>query len=123
MASLFEISAGTAIGYPVGLGGAVTQETSKATGVTLNKVAGAITTDDAELAGAAEVSFVVTNSLVAATDVPVVAIKSASGSTGVYVASVSAVAAGSFTITLSNLGATASETLVINFAVIKAAAS
>ena len=123
MASLFETVAGNAIGYTAGLGGAVTQETSKATGVTLNKVAGAITTDDAELAGAAEVSFVVTNSLVAATDVPVVAIKSASGSTGVYVASVSAVAAGSFTITLSNLGATASEILVINFAVIKAAAS
>ena len=123
MASLFEAVAGNAIGYPAGLGGAVTQETSKATGVTLNKVTGAITTDDAELAGAAEVSFVVTNSFVAATDVPVVAIKSASGSTGVYVASVSAVAAGSFTITLSNLGATASETLVINFAVIKAAAS
>jgi len=123
MASLFEIGAGNAIGYTAGLGGAVTQETSKATGVTLNTVAGAITTDDAELAGAAEVSFVVTNSLVAATDVPVVAIKSASGSTGVYAASVSAVAAGSFTITLSNLGATASETLVINFAVIKAAAS
>jgi len=123
MASLFETVAGNAIGYTAGLGGAVTQETSKATGVTLNKVAGAITTDDAELAGAAEVSFVVTNSLVAATDVPIVAIKSASGSTGVYVASVSAVAAGSFTITLSNLGATASETLVINFAVIKAAAS
>lgn len=123
MASLFETVAGNAIGYTAGLGGAVTQETSKATGVTLNKVAGAITTDDAELAGAAEVSFVVTNSLVAATDVPIVAIKSASGSTGVYVASVSAVAAGSFTITLANLGATASETLVINFAVIKAAAS
>mgnify|MGYP000072849229 CR=1 FL=1 len=123
MASVFEAVAGNAIGYTAGLGGAVTQETSKATGVTLNSVAGAITTVDAELAGAAEVSFVVTNSLVAATDVPVVAIKSASGSTGVYVASVSAVAAGSFTITLSNLGATASETLVINFAVIKAAAS
>jgi hypothetical protein len=42
-----------------------TQETSKATGVTINKpLAGAITTDDAELAGAAEVSFVVTNSFV-----------------------------------------------------------
>ena len=122
MASLFEISAGTAIGYPVGLGGAVTQETSKATGVTLNKVAGAITTDDAELAGGAEVSFVVTNSFVAATDVPVVAVKSGA-STGTYVASVSAVAAGSFTITLSNLGSTASEALVLNFAVIKAAAS
>ena len=122
MASLFEAVAGNAIGYPAGLGDAVTQETSKATGVTINKVAGAITTDDAELAGAAEVSFVVTNSFVAATDVPVVAVKSGA-STGTYVASVSAVAAGSFTITLSNLGSTASEALVLNFAVIKAAAS
>lgn len=122
MASVFEAVAGNAIGYPAGLGGAVTQETSKSTGVTLNKVAGAITTDDAELAGGAEVSFVVTNSFVAATDVPVVAVKSGA-STGTYVASVSAVAAGSFTITLSNLGSTASEALVLNFAVIKAAAS
>jgi hypothetical protein len=122
MASVFEAVAGNAIGYPAGLGGAVTQETSKATGVTLNKVAGAITTNDAELAGGAEVSFEVTNSFVAATDVPVVAVKSGA-STGTYVASVSAVAAGSFTITLSNLGSTASEALVLNFAVIKAAAS
>jgi len=122
MASVFEAVAGNAIGYPAGLGGAVTQETSKATGVTINTVTGAITTDDAELAGAAEVSFEVTNSFVAATDVPVVAVKSGA-STGTYVASVSAVAAGSFTITLSNLGSTASEALVLNFAVIKAAAS
>jgi len=122
MASVFEAVAGNAIGYPAGLGGAVTQETSKSTGVTINTVTGAITTDDAELAGAAEVSFVVTNSFVAATDVPVVAVKSGA-STGTYVASVSAVAAGSFTITLSNLGSTASEALVLNFAVIKAAAS
>ena len=122
MASVFEAVAGNAIGYPAGLGGAVTQETSKATGVTINTVTGATTTDDAELAGAAEVSFEVTNSFVAATDVPVVAVKSGA-STGTYVASVSAVAAGSFTITLSNLGSTASEALVLNFAVIKAAAS
>ena len=122
MASVFEAVAGNAIGYPAGLGGAVTQETSKATGVTLSKVAGAITTHDAELAGGAEVSFVVTNTLVAATDVPVVAVKSGA-TTGTYVASVSAVAAGSFTVTLSNLGTTASEALVLNFAIIKAAAS
>ena len=122
MASLFETIAGNAIGYTAGLGGAVTQETSKSTGVTLSKPCGAITTDDAELAGAAEVSFEVTNTLVAATDVVVVCVKSGA-STGTYVASVSAVAAGSFTITLSNLGSTASEALVINFAVIKAAAS
>jgi hypothetical protein len=123
MASLFEAVAGNAIGYPAGLGGAVIQGTSKATPVTLNKVAGAITMDNVELAGGDEVSFVVTNSFVAATDVPVLAIKSVNGSTGTYVASVSAVADGSFTITLSNLGGTASEVLVINFVVIKAAAS
>jgi len=122
MASVFEAVAGNAIGYPVGLGGAVTQATSKATGVTLSNPCGAITTHDASLAGGAEVSFVVTNTLVAATDVPVVAIQSGV-STGTYVASVSAVAAGSFTVTVSNLGSTAGEALVLNYAIIKAAAA
>lgn len=122
MASIFEATAGTAIGYPAGLGGAVTQETSKATGVTVNAVTGAITTHDAELAGGAEVSFTVTNSTVAATDVPVVAVKSGA-TTGTYVASVSAVGAGSFKVTLSNLGTTASEALVINYVVLKGSAS
>lgn len=122
MASQFEAVAGKAIGYPAGLGGAVTQETSKATGVTMNKVTGAITTHDASLAGGAEVSFVVTNSMVAASDVPVVAIKSGM-STGTYVACVTAVAAGSFTVTIGNLGTTAGEALVLNFVVLKGAAS
>jgi len=122
MASVFEAVAGNAIGYPTGLGGAVTQATSKATGVTLSNPCGAITTHDASLAGGAEVSFVVTNTLVAATDVPVVAIQSGV-STGTYVASVSAVAAGSFTVTVSNLGSTAGEALVLNYAIIKAAAA
>ena len=122
MASQFEAVAGTLIGYPAGLGGAVTQGTSKSTGVTLSKVTGQITTHDASLAGGAEVSFVVTNTTVAATDVPMVAIQSGA-STGTYVASVSAVAAGSFTVTLSNLGTTAGEALVLNFVVLKGAAS
>lgn len=120
MPSIFEISAGKALGYTDGA--AVTQATSKATGVTLNKPAGEITTHDASLAGGAEVSFVVTNSFVAINDVPVVAIQSGA-STGTYVASVSAVANGSFTVTLSNLGSTAGEALVMNFAIIKGAES
>lgn len=37
MASVFEATAGKSIGYTTGLGGAVTQATSKSTGVTLNK--------------------------------------------------------------------------------------
>jgi hypothetical protein len=120
MASIFEAVAGKAIGYPEGTGGAVVQETSKATGVTLSKPAGEITTHDASVTGGAEVSFVVTNTFVGINDVPVVAIQSGA-TTGTYVASVSAVAAGSFTITLSNVGSTAAEVLVLNFAVIKGA--
>ena len=120
MASLFEVTAGKAIGYVSG--SAVTQLTSKATGVTINSPAGAITTHDASLAGDAEVTFTVTNSEVAATDVVVVSVQSGA-STGLYLAFVSAVAAGTFDITISNLGATAGETVVWNYAVIKAAAA
>jgi len=120
MASSFEVSAGKAIGYVSG--GAVTQATSKATGVTLNQAAGQITTDDASLAGGAEVSFTVTNDKVAATDVVAISLQSGA-TTGTYIVSISAVAAGSFDVTLSNVGTTAGEALVLNYAVIKAAAS
>ena len=120
MASLFEVTAGKAIGYVSG--SAVTQGTNKSTGVTINAAAGAITMHDASLAGDAEVTFTVTNSEVAATDVVMVSVKSGA-STGLYLAFVSAVAAGSFNITVSNLGSTAGETVVLNYAVIKAAAS
>lgn len=120
MASLFEIGAGKALGYTSG--GAVTQATDKSTGVTLNQAAGQITTSDASLAGGAEVSFTVTNDKVAATDVVAVSLQSGA-STGTYIVSISAVAAGSFDVTLSNVGTTAGEALVLNYAVIKAAAS
>lgn len=120
MASSFEVSAGKAIGYVSG--GAVTQITDKSTGVTLNQAAGQITTTDASLAGGAEVSFTVTNDKVAATDVVAISLQSGA-STGTYIVSVSAVAAGSFDVTLSNVGTTAGEALVLNYAVIKAAAS
>jgi len=120
MASFFETSAGLAIGYVSG--GAVTQLTSKATGVTVNAPSGAITTDDASLAGNAEVTFTVTNSSVTASDVVLVSVQSGA-STGLYLAFVSATAAGSFDVTLSNLGSTAGEVVVLNFAVMKAAAA
>jgi hypothetical protein len=116
------VTSTTSIGYATGAGGAVTQETDKSTTVELNKICGAITTDDDELAGAAEVSFTVTNDQVAATDVVMVCVKSGA-STGTYIATVSAVAAGSFVITLANVGSTASEALVLNFVVIKAVAA
>ena len=123
MASVFEATAGKSIGYTSGLGGAVTQATSKSTGVTLNKVCGQITTHDASLAAAAEVAFTVTNSFVAATDVVVASIASG-GTSGAYNLQVSATAAGSFDLALGNMSAgSLGEAVVINFAVIKAAAA
>lgn len=97
-------------------GGAVTQITSATTGVTLNKPTGAITTVTQNIAAAGEVAFVVTNSLVTTKSVPLVAI--ASGTVGgTTIANVTAVAAGSFTVTLTNLHATVAETgvLVLNY--------
>ena len=102
---------------------AVTQATSITTGVTCNAYSGVITTVSQTVAGGAEAEFTVTNSKVAATDVPVVAIKTHT-SAGEFVAAVSAVAAGSFKIRLSNLHASVAgnNVLVINFVINKAAA-
>ena len=102
--------------------GTVTQITSATTGVTVNATSGAITTVAQNIAAAGEVQFTVTNSSVAANDVVVVNVKSGSVG-GTTVADVTAVAAGSFVITLTNLHATVAEsgTLVLNFAVIKSA--
>lgn len=117
------VAATGSVGYATGAGGAVTQATSKATGVTLSKICGSITTHDAELAAAAEVSFTVTNTLVAATDVVVACIKSGA-TAGAYVVTVDAVAAGSFRVSIGNVSAGAlSEALVLNFAVIKSVAA
>lgn len=107
------------VGYASG-GAYVTQLTSKATGVTINAKCGRITMNAAALAAAAEVSFVVTNNQVAATDCIIVNIQSV-GTAGAYFTEVSAVSAGSFTVTLGNCSAgSLSQAVVLNFAVIKA---
>ena len=114
------------IGYGTGSGGAVTQGAGRTTGVTLNTITGAITTDTASLAAEASANFTVTNSAVALTDTVVLSIRSGSdgGNTAV---TVNTVAAGSFVIKVSNNNAAAgtAETgaIIINFAVVKAVAS
>jgi hypothetical protein len=110
-------SGGTSgIGYATGAGGTVTQNTSRTTAVTLDKVTGAITLVSA--AGSASYqSFTVTNSAVAATDVVIVNQKSG---TDKYITLVTNVAAGSFQITFATTGGTTTEQPVFNFAVIKA---
>lgn len=114
-------SATAGIGYATGAGGAVTQATNRTTGVTLNKITGAITTDSTSLAAGASASFTVTNSAVAIGDVVVSSIRSGATTDQTNVR-ITAVAAGSFDITVENNHASTAETgaIVINFAVIKA---
>ena len=107
------------VGYTTGAGGTVTQATSRTTGVTLNKAAGQITLFSAA-GSATPVSFTVSNSTVAAADV--VHISQASG-TNPYGVMVTAVAAGSFTVTFWALSGTATDAPVFNFAVIKGSAA
>ena len=114
------VSTGTAgVGYATGAGGAVTQLTSRTTGVTLNKTTGAITLVSAAGTTVAA-TFTVTNSTVAATDVIILNQKSG---TDLYNLMVTAVAAGSFNISFRTTGGTTTETPVFSFAVIKAVAA
>ncbi|MHB0965562.1 MAG: hypothetical protein ACYC36_03820 [Bellilinea sp.] len=107
------------LGYGTGSGGAVTQATSRTTGVTLNKTNGAITLVSA--AGTATwQTFTVTNSTVAATDVVRVSQKSG---TDLNMIQVTATAAGSFNISFATTGGITTEQPVFNFAVIKAVAA
>lgn len=111
------------LGVVPGFGGAVTQLTSKSTGVTLSKMAGQITMNNAALGAGAEAAFTVTNTLVAAADVPLVCVGSG-GTSSAYGVDVTAVGAGTFEITVSNLTAgSLSEAVVLNFVIMKGASA
>ena len=106
-------------GYVTGEGGTVTQATSKSTGVTLNKKCGQITLNAASLAASTTVTFTLTNSTIAATDLLVLNHVSA-GTAGAYTLNAQA-AAGSASINVRNVTAGAlAEAIVIGYAVIKA---
>lgn len=115
-------SSGGALGYKAGAGGAVTQATSKSTGVTLSKATGQITMNGAALAAATIVSFTLTNTQIAAGDVLI--LNHVSGGTpGAYTINAQC-GAGSATINVrNNTAGSLSEAIVIGFALIKAVAS
>ena len=113
------------IGYSAAAQGAVTQLSSKSTAVTLNKSAGVITMNNASLAGATAVSFVLNNNLLSVKDTLIVNVSSntTGSAAGAYTVYVSYLAAGSAFITLRNMTAATpySEAVAINFSVIHAA--
>lgn len=109
------------VGYTAGSGGAVTQITSRTTGVALNKVAGEITLYTA--AGSASwTSFTVTDTSVAAADTVNCSVEGGTTDTYIAVGTAIATAGGSFKISFLDLTGTTSETPVINFTVHKGSA-
>jgi hypothetical protein len=110
------------LGYTTGSGGTVTQLTSKATGVTINKVCGRITTHGAQLTAGSDVTFTVTNSRMGATDLVLLNNKSG-GTSGSYLCGVGATADGSFDVVLTNISAgNLSEAVVMNFMIFNSVA-
>ena len=103
----------------------VTQLTNKTTGVTVNARTGQITTANSQINKGAQATFTVTNNyIVSSQDVVIVNISS--GASVGYVVSVTAVSPGSFNICINNCdgtpsGSNASDTLVLNFAIIRVA--
>ena len=109
------------LGYSAAAQGAVTQATSKSTGVTLNNSAGRITMNNAALAGATAVSFILTNSTISTNDTIIVCVSSntTGSAAGAYTTYISYLSAGTALISLRNLSATSySEAVIINYAII-----
>lgn len=105
------------LGYGTNAGGAVTQITSRATGVTINNPTGSITLFSAA-GSATATSFVVTNSRVSVNDT--ININQRSG-TNDYLIFVTRVTGGTFTVTFYTTGGTAIDAPVFNFTVVKGA--
>lgn len=112
-------SSGTAgMGYATGAGGAVTQATSKSTGVTLSKVCGEITLHNAALAAATIVSFTLTNTTIAATDVLILN-HVTTGTRGAYSLNAQCAAGSAVIYVRNNTAGSLGEAIVIRFALIK----
>ena len=109
------------LGYASSAQGAVTQGTSKSTGVTVNASMGQITMDSATLNTLTNVTFTLTNNLISGKDVIILNVGSGATS-GAYNCWISSMSAGTCTITLRNIsGGNLSEAVVINFAIIHGA--
>jgi hypothetical protein len=106
-------------GYTANAQGSVTQLTSKSTAVTLNKSAGRITMNNAELAATTNVSFTLNNSLISVNDVLILTVSGGNATAATYNCFVNSLAAGTASITLRNISAgSLSEAIIVNFALI-----
>jgi hypothetical protein len=110
---------GDKAGYITGEGGTVAQATSKSTAVTLSKKCGEITLDAASLAANTTVSFTLTNTTIASTDLLLLN-HVGGGTIGSYLLNANS-GSGSASIYVRNVTTAAlAEAIVIGFAVVKA---
>lgn len=114
------------LGYGAGAGGTVTQLTSKATTITLNKPSGQITTSNSALAGGATAIFLFTNTFISPADTLILNLivpSDARYNSNVYEVRADIAENGSNAyIRIKNISATSqSDALLLNFAVIKGA--
>ncbi len=111
-------SSGGGVGYATGAGGTVTQTVSKGQGVTLAKLSGDITLNNAALAGGANTSFIFSNSLVAAGDT-IVMWHNSGGTSWAYDIKLQVVSGGATVNIKNNTAGSLSEAAVLRFVVIK----
>jgi hypothetical protein len=117
------ISGSGGLGYTTGSGGTVTQITSKATNVTLDKTNGQIITSNSNLTASTVTTFTLNNSNIAATDTVIVH-RASGGTGGSYLVWCDGVGAGTATIAIQNItGGALAQALTLNFAIIKAVTS
>jgi len=110
------------LGYGTGSGGTVTQLTSKATAVTLNKPCGQIIMNNASLAANTSVAFNLTNSLISINDIVALNVETVGGVTRDAYNVWACPYIGGTEVHIRNISGTArSEAVVINYSVIKGA--
>lgn len=111
------------IGYGTGAGGTVTQLTSKATAVTLNKPSGRIITSSSALGAGVTVAFTLNNTLLTGND-NIKVIVGGAGAAGAYQADCTYCINGAANITIKNLDSISrTDAFAINFTIIKGASS
>ena len=115
------IDQSSGIGYTTGVGGTVTQVTSKGTSVELNKLCGRITMHNETLAAGAAATFLFGNSLAGENDTLLVSVKEYGGANENYAATtMTRNGGGGFFISIRNMSANPlSDAVPLNFAVIK----
>jgi hypothetical protein len=113
-------SATAGIGYTTSAGGVVTQLVSKSTAVTLNNITGQITSNAASLSGGSSVTFTLTNSAIANTDVMIINQVSATNISDYNFFPICNTGSANITI-VNRSNQVRSDAIVMRFAVIKGA--